>query len=336
MQRKSLLRCVLALIMAGAVSAGVSAEAWKDNSPHKSEFVEVNGVRLNVLDWGGGGPPLVLIHGLGDSPHVFDDLAEALCDRFHVIAYARRGHGFSDAPSGPYTEQAYVEDLRQLLDKLSITKASLLGWSMGGVEITKFAALYPERVDKLVYLEAGYDWSDARFLKHFVETAGALGPNMSARTSLDAFRDWYRTAYLGYDTPWTPGLESHLRDITRVAPDGSVSTVPNGATMEELLASLRASRRDYGKVKAPALVLYATVFFSAEPWKPSADQKAREFEQNVMAPFRRGQMDRVRRELKTSTVTQVPNRTHMSIGVRNVKVLGATIGEFLTNVEAGK
>src|SRR5262245_54608551 len=108
MYKALLLRCLLPLTMAGVAAFGVSSQAWRDNASHKSDFVEVNGVRLNVLDWGGNGPPLILIHGLGDSPHVFDDLASFLCDRYHVIAYARRGHGQSEAPAGPYTEQAYV------------------------------------------------------------------------------------------------------------------------------------------------------------------------------------------------------------------------------------
>ena len=51
---------------------------WTDDSPHGSAFAVVNGVRLQYLDWGGGGDPLVLVHGLGDSPHLFDDLAPLL------------------------------------------------------------------------------------------------------------------------------------------------------------------------------------------------------------------------------------------------------------------
>ena len=71
----------------------------------------VNGVRLHYLDWGGAGPPLILIPGFGDTPHCFDDLAPALSDRYRVVAYARRGHGRSEAKS-PYDTDTLVEDLR--------------------------------------------------------------------------------------------------------------------------------------------------------------------------------------------------------------------------------
>jgi alpha-beta hydrolase superfamily lysophospholipase len=75
---------------------------WTDDSPHRSAFAVVNGVRLRYLDWGGSGDPLVLIHGLGDGPHLFDELAPLIADRFRVVAYVRRGHGDSEAPAaGP-------------------------------------------------------------------------------------------------------------------------------------------------------------------------------------------------------------------------------------------
>jgi hypothetical protein len=73
-----------------------------------AKFVNVNGVRLQYLDWGGSGAALIFIHGLGDSPHAFDDIARAFRDRFRTIAYARRGHGRSQA-KGPYDHATLTE-----------------------------------------------------------------------------------------------------------------------------------------------------------------------------------------------------------------------------------
>src|SRR5215510_5858019 len=112
----------LALLSAGAAPVPYPA----------SQFVHVNGIRINYLDWGGHGPPLVMIHGLGDSPHIFDELAPLLRSRFHVYAYARRGHGHSDSPEGGYDLTTLTEDLRSFLDSLRIPRADLLGWSLGG------------------------------------------------------------------------------------------------------------------------------------------------------------------------------------------------------------
>src|SRR5687768_8222923 len=77
------------------------APAWTDPAAHRDGFVAAGGVRLNYLDWGGSGPNLILIHGLGDNPHVFDDFVPALGGKFRVVAYARRGHGRS-SKEGPF------------------------------------------------------------------------------------------------------------------------------------------------------------------------------------------------------------------------------------------
>ncbi len=68
--------------------------AWKDPSPHTTQFVTVDkNVRLEVLDWGGSGRPLVLLAGGGDTAHVFDDFAPKLTPNFHVYGVTRRGFG---------------------------------------------------------------------------------------------------------------------------------------------------------------------------------------------------------------------------------------------------
>src|SRR5256885_16261570 len=68
----------------------------KGPSPHTTRFVIVEkGVRLEVLDWGGSGRPLVLLAGGGDTAHIFDDFAPKLTPSFHVYGITRRGFGES-------------------------------------------------------------------------------------------------------------------------------------------------------------------------------------------------------------------------------------------------
>jgi len=166
---------------------------WSDTSPHKSGFVTANGIRLHYLDWGGSGSALILIHGYGSNPHAYDDLAPAFTDHFRVVAYARRGHGRSDA-KGPYDTATLTEDLRGLMDGLGIAKAHLAGWSMGGNEITAMAGTHPERVDRIVYLDAAYDWADPAWVAAFKSMPPIfMTPPASAMTSLDAYRAYQRT-----------------------------------------------------------------------------------------------------------------------------------------------
>src|SRR6187402_1326979 len=59
---------------------------------YTEHFIYHPNVKLHYLDWGGSGEPLILIHGLGDSPYLFNEIADTLSNHFRVIAYSKRGH----------------------------------------------------------------------------------------------------------------------------------------------------------------------------------------------------------------------------------------------------
>ena len=125
-----------------------------NSSNPKSDFVHVNGIRLHYLDWGGDGPTLIFLTGMGSSAYIFGEFAPRFTDKFRVLALTRRGQGDSDYPETGYDADTLTEDIRQFMDSLNIDKAILAGHSLAGVELTHFAATYPERVEKLVYLDA--------------------------------------------------------------------------------------------------------------------------------------------------------------------------------------
>lgn len=120
----------------------------------KSDFVHVNGIRLHYLDWGGAGPTLIFLTGMGSSAYIYNKFAPRFTDKFRVLALTRRGHGDSDYPETGYDADTLVEDIRQFMDALNVEKTSLAGHSLAGVELTHFAATHPTRVEKLIYLEA--------------------------------------------------------------------------------------------------------------------------------------------------------------------------------------
>ena len=102
----------LCCLVGAACSTTGPPPSWEDVSPHDSRFFRVNGLRLQVLDWGGSGPHLVLVGGSDGSPHHFDDLARRLTGRFRVIAPARRGHGQSDAAAEPWDVDVLADQPR--------------------------------------------------------------------------------------------------------------------------------------------------------------------------------------------------------------------------------
>jgi pimeloyl-ACP methyl ester carboxylesterase len=134
---------------------------------YKARFVKVNGVRLHYLDWSGQGETvLFLTDGFGTA-HDFDNLASKFTDCFHVLGLTRRGAGKSYKPESGYDTSTLVEDIKQFLDTLKVERVHLIGYSIAGDEMTKFAGLYPERVGKLIYLDAAYD--RANFLERLAQ-----------------------------------------------------------------------------------------------------------------------------------------------------------------------
>jgi pimeloyl-ACP methyl ester carboxylesterase len=91
-------------ILAPLAGAKTLPTVWHDPSPHHVQFVTVDeNVRLEVLDWGGSGRNIVLLAGLGNTAHVFDDIAPKLAEQYHVYGITRRGYGQSSVPQAGYS-----------------------------------------------------------------------------------------------------------------------------------------------------------------------------------------------------------------------------------------
>ncbi len=147
--------CVLA-VTALRVDAQPTG-AVRDTSPHQVRSVTVDSsVKLEVLDWGGSGPPLVLL-ACYLSTHVYDEFAPKLTDQFHVYGITRRGIGASDKPATGYSVQQSVNDLFQVFTSLKLQPALLIGHSCAGQVLTMFAAQHGDRLRGLVYLDGAGD-----------------------------------------------------------------------------------------------------------------------------------------------------------------------------------
>ena len=213
---------LLAVACSGAPPSETQTTEWVDASSHTSHFVEANGVRLNYLDWGGGGETLVFVHGLGSSPHAFDAIAPGFTDRFRVVAYARRAHGRSSRPeNASFDNETLTEDLRQFVESIGAERVSLVGFSMGGNEITRYAARYPDRVSKLVYLDAAYDWTDAQYRRAREELPQPEVEAPDTGISPDVFEAWLLREGWWKDLEPSGALSSMVRDLTTESPEGT-------------------------------------------------------------------------------------------------------------------
>ena len=179
-----------------------------------SRRVDIGGLSLHYLDWGGDGPPLVMLHGLTGHAHTWDHTAAALGDRYRVIALDQRGHGDSEwAP--PYGGGRMAEDLLAFLDALQLGEVTLMGLSMGGLVAFIFAASHPERVRDLIVLDIGPE----------IAVAGArqVAAGLAASHVFASEDEAVAQARAFNPRPTESALRHRVRHNLRPRPDGTLT-----------------------------------------------------------------------------------------------------------------
>jgi non-heme chloroperoxidase len=125
-----------------------------------TRFVQVEpGVRLEVLDFGGSGRPVVITAGYGRTAHDFEAFGATLAAQNRVVAVTRRGFGTSSVPATGYSADRLADDLLAVADSLSIVKPVVIGHSLGGQELSSLGSRHPGKVAGLVYLDAAYGYA---------------------------------------------------------------------------------------------------------------------------------------------------------------------------------
>jgi pimeloyl-ACP methyl ester carboxylesterase len=123
--------------------------------PVSEEFIIADDITLHYVQWGEQGQPIVCIHGLTANAFCFQAYADELALDHRVIAYDLRGRGDSDKLEEGYSIPIHAADLSALIDELELEKPVLIGHSLGAFIALYFAAHYPEKLSKLVLVDAG-------------------------------------------------------------------------------------------------------------------------------------------------------------------------------------
>ena len=134
--------------------------AWLvDTSPHRSRSVTTDdGIRIEVLDWGGEGRPLIFIPDVGDSAHVFDSFVPELAANFQIYGISRR-------PAGNFSATRLGDDVLAVMTALKLERPILVGHGFAAAELNSIAGRYPEKIAGLIYLDADADQILAAQLK---------------------------------------------------------------------------------------------------------------------------------------------------------------------------
>ena len=114
------------------------------------------GMPIHYLDWGDpSAHPFLLLHGFTSHAHGWDFLADRLCKKYRIVAIDMPGHGDSGWSLKGYTIDIFRKELLDFCDGLGLKRFSLLGQSLGGMAAMDFASRYPERVERLLIVDAG-------------------------------------------------------------------------------------------------------------------------------------------------------------------------------------
>jgi len=288
-----------------------------DKSPYTSDFVSVNGIKLHYLDWGGEGDVLLFLAGMGCNAYIFDGFSPRFTDKFKVLALTRRGHGESDHPETGYDVDTLTEEVRQFMDILGIEKVILAGHSMASIELSHLSALYPERVLKLIFLDAAYDRSSAAS-KNMREKSPwrniqPPGLDVDYYTEKDYFAAMKR-AYPSLAVIWNDAMEnSSLHEIIKT-PEGKIADRMSDAISKAITDTLTSYVPEDSKIMAPTLSFFAMskgVYSISDDWmtEEQKTQLMRHFETTENA-WTRENIEQFRQNVPHAKIIEIPQGHH--------------------------
>jgi len=299
---------------------------WRDTAKHEASSITVqDGVQLEVLDFGGSGPPVVLLPGLGATAHSYDELAPLLAQKHRVIAITRRGTGYSGKPDYGFDTPRLAQDVLQVMDALHLEQVLLVGHSIAGDELTWLGGHHPERFNGLVYLDAAYDRSGESGNSRLRELNRSLPPEPPLPQ--EALRNYQAMSKLLAERGHLPLPEGELIAF-RNADKPFIAGAPSIDSRTQQAISAAIVAPDYAAVKIPALAVYAFEDPNKPlpPWYDANDValKATLAEiARINNDARRRNIELFRRGVARGEVLELPNATHYVIQSNPREVLEA-------------
>jgi non-heme chloroperoxidase len=284
---------------------------------HRLQFISVDtNVNLEVLDWGGSGRPVVLLTGLGNDAHVYDQFAPKLTKAYHVYGITRRGFGASSIPAATgnaYDADRLGDDVLAVIDSLKLNKPVLVGHSVAGEELSSVGSRHPEKVSGLIYLDAAQpyafydrergdfdlDWKEIQKKVEQIKNAPMEAPSAIQElldTSLPAFERALRDRQKTSQT---------MLEALRTSP--ASQPVPRQPAPGPF-AAIIAGTRKYTSIPVPILAIFAVPshFGSMAGSDPTVRAA---FEASIKASIE-AQAKAVESGLPSARVVRIPNADH--------------------------
>ena len=301
------------LLIGFGTGVAQAQNVWRDPSPHKVAFVEVQpGIRLEVLDWGGTGRPVVLLAGAGYTAHVFDEFAPKLTAHYHAYGITRRGFGASGYEPPSDVSKRLGEDVLAVIASLDLRRPVLVGHSIAGAELTWIANNQPDRIAGVVYLDAGYSYA---FDNGKVENVWDLRkfkvpqpppPTSSDLASFNALAK-YEERTIGFAFPEG---ELHQQHVTK--PDGTVGA-ERKFPGDDATTKLIGTPSQYATIPVPALFIFSNPH-AVGVWVEHHTDGPGRFEittySSAMDSLVTKQEDALKMSLPGARVVNIPNADH--------------------------
>jgi pimeloyl-ACP methyl ester carboxylesterase len=226
--------------------------------PVVHDALPINDIRMHCLEYPSDGPPILLLHSLSSNGHLFDGLVAAgLASVGRLIVPDMRGRGRTEAPMVGYSLDQGCNDLIALLDRFQIDRVTVCGHSFGGLLALYFAACHPERVSRLIMLDAAADMHPAAPM--MVALAGARLDAIFP--TADSYLAMIRMA--PFVNRWYEEMRGFV--MADVQPLGFLMNTTRSRVYTAALASLhiysnspRDWRRYAAQVQQPTLLVQAT------------------------------------------------------------------------------
>jgi len=305
------MRVCLWMVLLHVLVQSASAQAGRrpvDTAKHTVQMVSVEpDVRLEVLDYGGSGPAMIFLAALGPDAHDWDTFAPKFINTYHVYAISRRGFGASDVPATTdenYSGDRLGDDVLSAMRELKIDRSVLVGWSLGGEELSSVGSRFPEKVRALVYLDAAYPYAfyneaDPEPLQERADLRRLLS-EAARQDSVDLELRRKLLAKMQINEKLL--RESIAKDETA---SNRIATSP--ASMEPVppqITAIKANTMRYTRIPVPVLAIFATQRDS-----PGQEQ----WREKQIVTFERG--------VPTARVVRIPHAGHDVFATNEVDVI---------------
>ena len=220
-------------------------------------YFSTNGINLHFRDWGGNGRPVVLLHGLASSCHIWDLVAPRLAEKFSVIALDQRGHGLSDKPESGYDFSTVARDLMGVIEKRNLEKPVVVGHSWGADVALEFAVAFPHVASGICFVDGGMIEPSARPGMTLEKAREDMAPPVFAGMTSHALRERFGNRVRPFQLPVE--FDQVLMSNFEVLEDGTVRTRLSRENHLRIIDALwdHHPSQLYPQVPCPALMMPA-------------------------------------------------------------------------------